>query len=231
MRGIAGVTFSANTLWIARTGRSLWPLLRRLRSGDPLLPRRTPFHQPGSSPPSPGFFERHPEKIADAIIIATIENVRADPIRLGMQAGYAVLCEKPLGLTASDAVAVSAAARAQKGLFMVCHQMRYTPRYRTLNRVVASGDYGSVINIEHSENLDFEHRAQSYVRGFFNNDALTPMILAKSCHDMDLLLYVITTKPLRISSFGGLSHFKPENAPEGAPDYCLKGCPASNECP
>jgi predicted dehydrogenase len=69
------------------------------------------------------------------------------------------------------------------------------------------------------------------VRGFFNNDALTPMILAKACHDMDILLYLTGAKPLRIASFGGLEHFRPENAPEGAPAYCLDGCPAAKDCP
>jgi predicted dehydrogenase len=177
------------------------------------------------------FFAKHPRKIADGLIIATQENVRAEAIELALEAGYAVLCEKPLGLTALDVIAVTDTAKKHDGLFMVCHQMRYAPLYCTLKRLVDSGEYGKVVNIEHSENLDFEHMAHSYVRGYFNNDALTPMILAKSCHDMDLLLYLTAAKPLRISSFGSLSHFRSENAPEGAPKYCLDGCPAAATCP
>ena len=204
---------------------------------EPDADRRAEFAKAHAIPAAMQFtsvsdlFAKHPEKVADALIIATIENVRAEPIRLGMAAGYAVLCEKPLGLSASETVAVTDAAKEHGGLFMVCHQMRYTPLYRTLKRLVASGDYGRVVNIEHTENLDFEHMAHSYVRGFFNNDALTPMILAKSCHDMDLLLYLTEKTPVRLASFGSLFHFKPENAPEGAPDFCLDGCPAANSCP
>ncbi len=177
------------------------------------------------------FFERHPEKLADGLVIATIEDVRTEPIERGMRAGYAVLCEKPLGLTALACVAVTDAARAHRGLFMVCHQMRYTPLYRALKEIVISGRYGRVINIEHSENVSFEHMSHSFVRGFFNNDSLTPMILAKACHDMDILLYLTGAKPLRIASFGGLAHFRPENAPAGAPAFCLEGCPAAKNCP
>lgn len=177
------------------------------------------------------FFQHHPDKAADALIIATIEDVRVDPICLGMQAGYAVLCEKPLGLSAAESVAVTDAAQEHGGLFMVCHQMRYTPLYLALKRIVASGKYGRAINIEHSENVCFEHMSHSFVRGIFNNDALTPMILAKSCHDMDILLYLTGAKPLRIASFGGLAHFRSENAPEGAPAYCLDGCRAAQDCP
>ena len=204
---------------------------------EPDADRRAEFAKAHAIPAAMQFtsvsdlFAKHPEKVADALIIATIENVRAEPIRLGMAAGYAVLCEKPLGLSASETVAVTDAAKEHGGLFMVCHQMRYTPLYRTLKRLVASGDYGRVVNIEHTENLDFEHMAHSYVRGFFNNDALTPMILAKSCHDMDLLLYLTEKTPVRLASFGSLFHFKPENAPEGAPNFCLDGCPAANSCP
>ena len=204
---------------------------------EPEVERRTAFAEAHGIPGSMRFasvgefFEKHPEKIADAMIIATVEDVRAEPIRLGMRAGYAVLCEKPLALNMADAVAVTDAAQAHPGLFMVCHQMRYTPLYRILKRLVDSGSCGRLVNIEHSENLHFEHMAHSYVRGIFNNDALTPMILAKSCHDMDLLIYLSSAKPVRLSSYGGLSHFKAENAPEGAPDYCLQGCPAAAKCP
>jgi len=204
---------------------------------EPDEARRDAFAQAHKIPPAmrfssiEDFFGQHPEKVADALIIATIEDVREVPIRLGMRAGYAVLCEKPLGLSAAAAVAVTDAAQEHKGLFMVCHQMRYTPLYLALKRIVASGRYGRVINIEHSENVSFEHMAHSFVRGVFNNDALTPMILAKACHDMDILLYLTGAKPLRIASFGGLTHFRSENAPEGAPAYCLDGCPAAKDCP
>lgn len=204
---------------------------------EPEETRRAEFSKAHDIPPAmqfssvSEFFERHPEKIADAIIIATLEDVRSEPIRLGMQAGYAVLCEKPLALNAPSSIAVTDSACAHPGLFMVCHQMRYTPLYRTLKRIIASGEYGRVVNVEHSESLHFEHMAHSFVRGFFNNDSLTPMILAKSCHDMDLLLYLIDAKPLRVASYGSLSHFRPENAPAGAPNYCLDGCPAASKCP
>ena len=115
---------------------------------EPDADRRAEFAKAHAIPAAMQFtsvsdlFAKHPEKVADALIIATIENVRAEPIRLGMAAGYAVLCEKPLGLSASETVAVTDAAKEHGGLFMVCHQMRYTPLYRTLKRLVASGDSG-----------------------------------------------------------------------------------------
>ncbi len=57
------------------------------------------------------------------------------------------------------------------------------------------------------------------------------MILAKSCHDMDVLFWLVNAKCDRVSSFGELMHFKSENAPKGAPKRCMDGCPAQLECP
>jgi predicted dehydrogenase len=57
------------------------------------------------------------------------------------------------------------------------------------------------------------------------------MILAKSCHDLDIILWLAGSDCKRLSSFGTLTHFKAENAPEGAPKMCLQGCPAESECP
>jgi predicted dehydrogenase len=57
------------------------------------------------------------------------------------------------------------------------------------------------------------------------------MILAKSCHDMDLLTWLLNSPCVNVSSMGSLKHFKAENAPPGAPERCLDGCPVQGECP
>jgi hypothetical protein len=73
--------------------------------------------------------------------------------------------------------------------------------------------------------------AHSFVRGFFNSSRLTPMLLAKSCHDMDLLSYLISGNAKKIASFGSLKYFSKANCPEGAPQFCLDGCPHYHSCP
>ena len=57
------------------------------------------------------------------------------------------------------------------------------------------------------------------------------MILQKSCHDMDIILWLMGKNCLRVQSFGSLRHFTPENAPQGAPERCLDGCPHAQSCP
>jgi predicted dehydrogenase len=109
--------------------------------------------------------------------------------------------------------------------------MRYMTPYATMKELIDSGRYGKVMAMQLSENLSYHHHAHSFVRGFFNSSRLTPMILAKCCHDMDIMCYLTGRRPVRVSSFGSLTWFKPENAPKGAPDYCFQGCPAAAKCP
>jgi predicted dehydrogenase len=69
------------------------------------------------------------------------------------------------------------------------------------------------------------------VRGNWRSSAESSfMLMAKSCHDLDWLQYVLGEPPTRVSSFGRLSHFRPENKPTGAADRCLD-CGVESDCP
>ena len=57
------------------------------------------------------------------------------------------------------------------------------------------------------------------------------MLLQKSCHDMDIILWLMGSNCTRVQSFGSLGYFTPENAPEGAAKRCLDGCPHVETCP
>jgi predicted dehydrogenase len=109
--------------------------------------------------------------------------------------------------------------------------LRYTTFFSTLHDIVASGRLGDIITVEHRENVAYWHMAHSYVRGNWRNSAASsPMILAKCCHDLDLLYWILG--PVRqLSSVGSLLHFRPENAPPGAPERCTDGCPHESTCP
>jgi len=56
------------------------------------------------------------------------------------------------------------------------------------------------------------------------------MLLAKSCHDIDWIHYILNEKCTKISSFGNLKHFNSKNKPEGASQRCLD-CKVENTCP
>jgi len=176
------------------------------------------------------FFEKPPKNI-QGVVIATLEDQRIDPVLESMKQDWHILVEKPLCTNPEDLIRLYDATKDYKNILIVCHQMRLTPIYRTIKDLVDSGAYGRIVCIQHSENLSWHHMAHSFVRGFFNNDRLTPMLLAKSCHDLDLLVHLTGQKPEKVASFGSLNYFRKENCPPGAPGYCLEGCPHSESCP
>ena len=171
-------------------------------------------------------------KFADAVIIATPDRLHAEPALQALERGYHLLLEKPVALTPEDCFAISSSA-SQKGLIvMACHVLRYTRLFSEIKRMLDSGCIGEVRTIFHAENVAYYHMAHSYVRGNWRrSDESSPMILAKCCHDLDLIAWYAQARPVRIASFGELSHFRVENAPADAPARCTDDCPVSDECP
>jgi len=176
------------------------------------------------------FFEKPPKDI-QGVVIATLEDHRFDLLQQSMAHNWAILVEKPLCTNVEDLIRIYDATKDYQNILIVCHQMRLTPIYRTIKDLIDSGDYGEIVCIQHSENLSWHHMAHSFVRGLWNNDRLTPMLLAKACHDLDLLAHLSGRRAEKVASLGSLNYFRAEKCPPGAPDYCLDGCPHAETCP
>ncbi len=171
-------------------------------------------------------------KIADVAFNMTMDRMHFDSTMAALHAGYDVLLEKPIAHTPEHSAALVLTAGKLGRLLQVCHVLRYTNFFRQLKNVLDDGVIGDIITVEHKENLVWWHMAHSFVRGNWRrSDLSTPMIVAKCCHDFDILHWNLGRKALRVSSFGELTHFKPENAPDGAPESCLDPCPARDRCP
>jgi predicted dehydrogenase len=170
-------------------------------------------------------------RVADAVIIATQDREHVAPAEAFARAGYHVLLEKPLAPTADECRRIVRAVEKAGVMLAVCHVLRYTAYTDVVKSVVDSGTLGDVMSVEHLEPVGWWHFAHSFVRGSWRRaDLSAPMLLAKSCHDLDWISYVTGRRIERVSSFGGLRHFRPENAPPGATDNCLD-CPAEPACP
>lgn len=170
-------------------------------------------------------------KQADVLINCTMDQMHLDSTIAAMDAGYDVLLEKPMAHTLSDCVRLVQAAEDRGRLLQICHVLRYSPFWQALRQVVQSGRLGRIISLDHRENLVYWHMAHSFVRGNWRNLATSaPMILAKCCHDLDILHWILRDPVVWLSSFGSLTYFRPENAPAGAPPRCTDGCPAAETC-
>ncbi|HAF62687.1 MAG TPA: gfo/Idh/MocA family oxidoreductase [Anaerolineaceae bacterium] len=171
-------------------------------------------------------------RLADAAIICTLDQQHTLPALKALECGYDVLLEKPMASRLSDCVTLVQAAERHGKLLQIAHVLRYTDFFQRVYHIVQSGALGQIITVSHRENVSAWHMAHSYVRGNWRRtEDSSPMILAKSCHDLDILYWILSSRPKSLSSVGGLKHFRPENAPSGAPQRCLDGCPAAATCP
>ncbi|MGE8205942.1 Gfo/Idh/MocA family protein [Heyndrickxia sp. NPDC080065] len=172
------------------------------------------------------------QKIADIAIICTLDRNHFKPTMRALELGYHVLLEKPMSPDPLECIAMEQAAKKYNRQLTIGHVLRYTEFWSTIQKVIAKGEIGEVVSLQLNENVEVMHMSHSFVRGNWNNkEKSSPMILQKSCHDMDIISFVIGKQCKRISSYGSLMHFKEENAPAGAPQRCLDGCPAELECP
>jgi predicted dehydrogenase len=201
---------------------------------DPV--RRERFAQAHGLPPNRVFAD-HSElfaqgRLGEALINATMDRDHVETTLGALDTGYHVLLEKPMATTPHDCVRLVRAAESAGRMLHICHVMRYSPFWSTLHRTLSSGEVGEVMTVDHRENVAFWHQAHSFVRGNWGNSGRSaPMILAKSCHDMDMLYWLLDRPVTKLSSFGALTHFRPEQAPPGAPERCLNGCPHWESCP
>ncbi len=203
---------------------------------EPVRERRESFARLHNIPPDRQF-ESWEELLAvpqlgEAALVATQDWQHTAPALAAMLTGYHVLLEKPMATRAGDCRALVQASRKTGLQLHICHVLRYTRHIRQMREIVKSGALGEVVDVDHRENVAFWHMAHSYVRGNWRSEAeSSPMILAKCCHDLDMLPWVLDSRPVQLTSSGNLIHFRPENAPEGAPERCTDGCPAAQTCP
>ncbi len=170
-------------------------------------------------------------KIADVMVIATQDADHFAHAKAAIRLGYDILLEKPAAQTLEECEELHAMAVEHGVRIGLCFVLRYTPFYRAVKQCIDSGKLGRIISIHASEGVEAYHQAHSYVRGHWRQSAsASPMILAKSSHDCDLLCWFADAGVKSLSSYGSLEIFRPEMAPAGAPARCTDGCPAAKDC-
>ncbi|TGV01106.1 Gfo/Idh/MocA family protein [Flavivirga rizhaonensis] len=171
-------------------------------------------------------------KFADAVIITTPDDLHYAPCMKALEMGYDVLLEKPIAPTEQECRNILALAKKTNRIVAVCHVLRYAPYFIKLKEMIDSGTVGELISIQHLEPIQHIHMSHSYVRGnWHNSKKTTPIILAKSCHDLDILRWMIGKKCKSISAFGSVKWFKESNAPVGSTNRCTDGCAVESICP
>ncbi|WP_418290544.1 Gfo/Idh/MocA family protein [Massilicoli timonensis] len=161
-------------------------------------------------------------KLADALILATMDETHYTYTMKALDLGYDILLEKPISPKKEECIAMVEKANACGRLLMICHVLRYTTFFRKIKEIIDSGKIGDIVSIQHNENVGIYHMAHSFVRGNWrNSDETSSIILQKSCHDLDILTYLVDSKVKSISSVGALAYFNEEHAPKGSAKRCV----------
>lgn len=172
-------------------------------------------------------------KFADTVINGTMDEIHVETSVPVLEKGYDMLLEKPFAVNDDEMQKLTDTVKRYGNKVMICHVLRYNPVYRTVKDVILSGEIGKIINIQTVENVSYHHLSTSYVRGKWANSKKchTSMLLAKCCHDLDLMMWLMgDDKPVSVSSVGSKFQFRPENAPEDAGTRCLVDCPRVDYC-
>ena len=174
------------------------------------------------------FAQKRPD--LSGVIISTMDRDHYKQAMKCLELGYDILLEKPISPDIAECAQIQKKAKETNRKVLVCHVLRYTNFFAKIKEFLDSGEIGKIVTIQHAENIGSFHMAHSFVRGNWrNSDESSPIIMQKSCHDMDILVWLVGSRAKEISSFGSLTYFRSENAPEGSSDRCLT-CPVSADC-
>ena len=172
-------------------------------------------------------------KFADAVINGTMDEQHVETSIPLLKMGYDMLLEKPFCVNKAEMKELLDVVNEHKNKVMICHVLRYSPFYLKFKEKIQSGELGDIINIQTVENVSYHHIATSFVRGKWGNSEKchTSMLLAKCCHDMDIMMWLMSPlKPITVSSVGARMQYRSENAPKNSGTYCLDDCPLVDTC-
>jgi predicted dehydrogenase len=124
----------------------------------------------------------------DLAIIAAPHRFHADQAIACLNAGAAVLCEKPMAMTTAECDRMIAAADQSNRLLAVGHFRRFFPSCQIIKTMIATGALGAVKSFRVLEGETYSWPAQS--ASFFNRqEAGGGVLIDAGAHTIDLLLW------------------------------------------
>ena len=184
----------------------------------------------------------------DGVFVCVLDEAHAEVVVGLRNLDLHIMSEKPLATRLDDCLRIyrslkPAANESSRKIFSIGHVLRYSPHNMLLRKLLLEDDViGDILSIEHTEPVGWWHFSHSYVRGNWRRESSTaPSLLTKSCHDIDVLLWLLCSPPPSsqnsphlpsyVSSTGSLTYFKPSRKPAlaGKATNCLS-CPAEPEC-
>lgn len=133
----------------------------------------------------------HPQ--IEAVIVATSEWAHADPVSVCLNSGKHVLVEKPMATSPSDAARMVRDADRNGVRLMVCHSLRFDPRFAAMREAVVGGEIGDVLHLYSRRSS--QPAAVERVLGRF------PLAYWLLPHDIDLALWTSRSPVARVMAY------------------------------
>jgi predicted dehydrogenase len=155
---------------------------------------------------SPGtkIFKKAEDLIAsplDAIFVSTPNFTHAMLAMDILAAGKHLFMEKPCGISREECQQVLSASKASKRVFMLGHELRYSPYFQRMKDLVASGEVGQPQMVWTRE---FRGPFQKKVGDWIQDDRRSGGALVdKNCHHFDMMNWWVAARPRRVAAFGG----------------------------
>ncbi len=169
----------------------------------------------------------------DGLVVCCADYAHAQYIVRGLELGLEVFTEKPMCITFDQVEAIRKAERETGRKIGVCFNMRFYHPIEKLKEIVNTGVLGEIYTV----NLDWclarshkngYHGASYYRRWNAEMDKSGGLLVTKATHHFDMVNWLIGQRPVKVSAFGKLRVYGPENAPYTG-KRCLD-CPHASEC-
>lgn len=166
----------------------------------------------------------------DACVICSPDATHYQYALCAIKHGWHILLEKPMATNPEECMDLEKKASESGLVISLCYVLRHHPYYIKLKEILSEPQTGHITNVSHTVNIGLERMTHSFVRGVFSRvEESSPLVLQKCSHDFDLILWLTGQNMSKLSSYGSLSLFKEDRAPEGAALRC-QDCPLESGC-
>lgn len=200
---------------------------------DPLPDNRQAMRQRAGIATGPAEFDDWRQLLRDlggeldGVVICSPNHLHAEQAVPFLERGLPVALEKPIAITQGDCERIIDAERANGGRTLVGFVLRSAPFYLQIKELLDAGAIGRLVSIQADELVGWLVTSLME-RNVWRRHRTTSggSLLEKCCHDMDILNWMMASRPVAIHSFGNRLALPPNSL---LPDTC-PGCPHADDC-
>ena len=173
----------------------------------------------------------HQEQDLDGVVICSPNHLHAEHAIGCLERGLPIALEKPLAPTKAECERIIATERANAGRTLIGFVLRSAPFYAKIYELITRGLIGRIVSLQADE-LPGVGVSSVMNRSPWRRyrDKSGGSMLEKSCHDLDLLNWMMDCRPVSLNSYGNRQIFVTDpELPERCDDCHLEtACPYYN---